>query len=948
MLTSPKINDIGNDDTTTSGQGNVVANRDSLAVGGNVGGDVIFVSPVGKSIPNVGGDLRRDYLSYVLQASNKLSLTSIDPKAASNQSVTHLNLNAVYTALMTTTLEAHHQIVTHNNLLSAENQRRVSALEQLNKYKRLVLLGYPGSGKTTFVNFIALCLAGEALLHPTINLNLLTAPLSDDEDQSQNKRQVWKLGPLLPLRVVLRDFSARGLPYVGQKVTANPLWHFIVSELKNAELGDYADILRTTLRKEGGLLLLDGLDEVPESNQRRIQIKEAIEDFADSFPNCRILVTSRVYAYQQQDWRLPAFYETILAPFGPSEIKYFIDRWYAHTAELRTMSRADAQKRGSRLKQAIFSNSRLLALAERPLLLTLMASLHVRGNGSLPEKREELYADAVDLLLDNWESAKIALDDHNRNPVLQPSLTEWLNVDREKIQIELNSLAFDAHAGQSDLSGTADIPEEQLITRLLAITNNPDVKPMRLVEYLSDRAGLLLPRGVKVYTFPHRTFQEYLAARHLTEVNYPYKIAELARKDPNRWREVILLAGAKAARGTRAAIWMLADALCYRSVTEAADSLPDQWGAHLAAQILIETTNLSQIEPQNQKKLTLIKEWLAHLLQTPNFPTLERALIGRTLAKLGDPRPGVGVITLTEESTPQKMSLPDIIWQYIPTGKFVMGSSSDRMGQNYFGSEIPQHQLNLPAYAISRYPVTNAQFNAFVEADGYRQEKYWRASITNKYWSKDGFQGWQDAKPRVRPYDYGEPFTLPNHPVVGVSWYETVAFCNWLEEQFRITDFKFEIWRDEMPEIIRLKSEAIVIRLPTEAEWEKAARGNDARMHPWGNKIDPNKSNYYETGIGVTNAVGCFPEGVSPWGCEEMSDNAWEWCSTAYQENAYPFRVKDEWASDYVKQNFNRVLRGGAFNVNTNFARCTARYWSRPDVGSSFIGFRLALAPLDI
>ena len=155
--------------------------------------------------------------------------------------------------------------------------------------------------------------------------------------------------------------------------------------------------------------------------------------------------------------------------------------------------------------------------------------------------------------------------------VSQPSLAEWLKVDREKVRELLNELAYDAHATQPELVGTADVPEGELVSGLMRLSQNPDVNPTRLVEYLSQRAGLLLPRGVGVYAFPHRTFQEYLAACYMTDHDYPDLVAELARREPDRWWEVALLAGAKAARGTASAIWLLVEGLCYRE-PEAAES----------------------------------------------------------------------------------------------------------------------------------------------------------------------------------------------------------------------------------------------------------------------------------------------------------------------------------------------------------------------------------------
>ena len=503
------------------------------------------------------------------------------------------------------------------------------------------------------------------------------------------------------MRVILRDFAARGLPAEGERATAEHLWQFIAAELEAAALEEFVPQLRAELMDQGGLLLLDGLDEVPEARRRRTQLKQAVEDFAKTFGKCRVLVTSRTYAYQRQDWRLEGYDEALLTSFDALQIRHFVDRWYAHIAALRGMAAEDAQGRAEVLKRAIFAGDRLRALAERPLLLTLMASLHAWRGGSLPEKREQLYADTVDLLLDVWESPKTVHDAQGNVSVLQRSLGEWLKVDRARVRELLNRLAYEAHAAQPDLSGTADVPEGDLVTGLMRLADNPDANPARLLDYLRDRAGLLLPRGEGVYTFPHRTFQEYLAACHLTDADYPEQVADLARGDLNRWREVALLAGAKAARGSASTVWNLADALCYREPDDAEHADADAAGVLLAGQALAESADLMHVSDRNQPKLGRVQRGLLHVLGGSALPAIEGAQAGDALAALGDPRFRADAWRLPDE--------PLLGFVEIPAGPFLMGSDPER-DRDAMDLEYPQHERNVEAYYMAHYLVTVAQF----------------------------------------------------------------------------------------------------------------------------------------------------------------------------------------------------------------------------------------------
>jgi len=278
------------------------------------------------------------------------------------------------------------------------------------------------------------------------------------------------------------------------------------------------------------------------------------------------------------------------------------------------------------------------------------------------------------------------------------------------------------------------------------------------------------------------------------------------------------------------------------------------------------------------------------------------------------------------------IKIPDIDWCEVPAGEFIMGSNDYR-----YDVEKPQHTVNLPySYKAAKYPVTNAQYELFVETGGYGERRYWTAA------------GWAEKeKPQRRPWHaendpllpwtgprfQEEPFSLSNHPVIGVSWYEAVAYCRWLTEVLRDCGELAEGW---------------LIRLPTEAEWEKAARGTDGRTYPWGEKFDPEKANGKETEVKSTNAVGIFPDGASPYGCHDMAGNVWEWCATKYDRGykPYPYQVENEWTEDYLAGETRRNGRGDSWDLDSVNLRCAVRYYFSPYDDYYYVGLRCFVVPI--
>jgi formylglycine-generating enzyme required for sulfatase activity len=419
----------------------------------------------------------------------------------------------------------------------------------------------------------------------------------------------------------------------------------------------------------------------------------------------------------------------------------------------------------------------------------------------------------------------------------------------------------------------------------------------------------------------YRTFQEYLTACHLTDHSFPDDLADLLRADPQRWREAVLLAGAKAARGMATGAWLLAEALCFRDppVGEGLCAQVDCWGALLATQTLLENERerLDQVSERNAPKLERVRRWLLVMVTWSQLPLVDRALSGQALAVFGDDRDFDELVRVL-------------------AGPFLMGEGRE------------QHELKLSAFQIGRYPATNAQYLRFVEMDGYRNADFWREAIRTGFWRDGQFKGSWDDEPRDRPFDYGEPYSLPNHLVLGITWYEALAYCRWLTE----------VWRKES----KIAPDEAV-RLPTEAEWEKAAcgpsidpsassgRGTDGRRYPWGDEFNPAGCNMSDIGIGTTSVVGMFPDGASPYGCLDMAGNVLEWTNSLWgadwekPEFKYPYDPDEGRGDLEASDRVLRVLRGGAFFSDARLVRCAYRSWYYPHFRDHDVGFRVVVAP---
>ena len=408
-----------------------------------------------------------------------------------------------------------------------------SALEALAANNRLVLLGDPGGGKSTFVNHLAYICAGARL---------------GEEANWQPALQNLFPAPLLPLRVIVRRWSSR--LKVGDKAGPELVYAALIDETKLEQ-----DALLHRLNQPDTLVLLDGLDEAPAADpndptalDRRRLIVESVDAFCAERPTCRVLVTCRVKPYEQPAYRLadtPAF---TLAPLDDPRIERFLRLWYGEMARTGTSNSEKAEADRVQLQSALGRRPDLREMAAIPLLATMLARVNARSG--LPDNRADLYHECVEQLLWEWEAAK-SRDGGERAGLVDLLQADGVGLKRGDLERVLWEMTFAAHAQSG--AETADLSGDALRAKLASIhprRHDGWAWADRVVALMAERSGLLVATGIGTFTFPHRTFQEYMAARWLLEqADCPQQAARLAASDT--WREVVLLACGYATSASR-------------------------------------------------------------------------------------------------------------------------------------------------------------------------------------------------------------------------------------------------------------------------------------------------------------------------------------------------------------------------------------------------------------
>ncbi len=741
-----------------------------------------------------------------------------------------------------------------------------AALYYLHEYPQVVLLGDPGSGKSTLLRYMAYHLACGAMQPQDKRWrDQLSWPIYREDTQIEMKQ--WT-EDFVPVMVVLRDFARQ--PFDPDDSTA--VIDFVCDQLTSDDLSDCALSLRELARRGRVFFLLDGVDEVPPNERQAVWA--AIKALGQGvYGGNRWAATCRVLSFDQTEAPAGVPVQT-LRPFNQTQIKQFIDNWYASLLEKGQLPREQSIQKAAALKTAVH-RPELQELAENPMLLTIMALVQT-FRGSLPDDRAKLYQACVETLLLRWQ---LRLEEGSEGDL--PTSLQALETSQEDLERLLWEIAWEAHSKAKSREKSADIPRWSVLE--IAEENLGSLaKAEQFLEYTEQRAHLLVGRGgrrERVYSFPHRTFQEYLAACHLASLRrFSRRAKELAAESVT-WREVLNLAvGALTFNQNNRE----------KAFDAIADMLPDKIPAHddtsawrqvwLAGEMCATIgRHAAQRDEVGKEVLPQLRDSLVALLANEALTAQQRAEAGDALGKLGDPRPGVCTLepALTE----------------IPAGTFLYGNDKEK------------RQIDKP-FAIARYPVTAAQFGMFMDAGGYEEPRYWGGEAS---------KGWRWRVSEHPEYYRGkEPITQPeywlqprwqgeNRPIVGVSWYEAVAYCAWLTETSGRT-----------------------YRLPTEYEWERAARHTDGREWAWRNAWEDGIINSKEAQIGRPTAVGAFPRGVAACGAHDMNGNVWEWTASFFDDKHNRYSV-----------------RGGSWGLDRDLARVARRDGGLPNLSSSLSGFRV-------
>ncbi len=520
-------------------------------------------------------------------------------------------------------------------------------------------------------------------------------------------------------------------------------------------------------------------------------------------------------------------------------------------------------------------------------MVRLLLIVHL-NNRALPDQRADLFDKAINALL----QVDFGIDTTNNRDLS----TDW-TLYRDMAQ----QLAFSMHQQGADQGREIEEPALRAILRA-----EPEFQP-RIEDFVrhARQRGSVLEERDGAYRFLHLALQEFLVARYLSEVtgrdSREAMLAFLAgRLEDPWWREpILLLAGYQAGHAARSARELL------RALAETGGAASAQFAAaELAATAALEWRDSG--EPVRADCAQRIVRLLSDGDALAKSQPVVRARAGDRLAQLGDPRFDRERFHLPAD---ERLGFARIA----ADPGFMIGTrrQDEARVSQITGVKVPADEINdaptpTPEFWIARYPVTVAQFRAFVEATGFAIG---------------------DADALADP---------DSRPVRLVNWHDAQAWCDWLNEMLATSP---ACAGNPIARLVREHGRRVA--LPSELEWEKAARGGlSGSVFPWAGGADPNRANYGESQIGDTSVVGCFA--ANGFGLFDMVGNVWEW--TRSIELPYPDDPTDPKRDDLkTGEDVSRVVRGGSWFDHRASVRCACRSWGRPGSRNGGLGFRVVL-----
>jgi formylglycine-generating enzyme required for sulfatase activity len=784
---------------------------------------------------------------------------------------------------------------------------------------RMALIGKPGSGKTTLLHYIALCLARALLYQKPELASSILGPAKQ-----------------IPLPIVV-PLALYGEHRVRFARSADPrdrqlatfVSHYLIERQAGLDLpGDFFSVLLQ--RGARIMLLLDGLDEV-RTPQLRGVVAQAVRDLVTTRPELHCVLSSRPHCYDDEVTVGAGFCTLRLLPVTSKKAGELIDKMSQALPALSDVSirGQSAESLKDRMAAIERASTRSQVDMDRVFDTPLMVRLaFVAEHNGLPfsMNRAQLYASTVDALLTGSYNP-----DELVNAFLTQGAMTWLRY-RELLQY----VAFELHSRTNDRSVVLD--EATLVSLLRRYMTHELHMSGEIVSQLleafiattTERGSVLAARGGVFLLREHR-LQEFLAARYIAErIREIDKIAEFM-EEPSRaisywWREVFMLAIGYL--GISTPDTQLTLLLRLAGLTEKGSASTPSVRAlattELAADAMIEygCEDPSHLKGVTNRLATLLFDTRIGLEAGHVTDVSLRIKAGDTLGYLGDPRPGV------DPAAAPVSGCRSGVFCEVPAGGFVLGTDRQQDGRA-FPQEFNMTRAELTySYFVARYPVTTAQFRLFEQdSDGYDNDANW---------TEAGLEWRRRNGDRTRQLRVAKG---PNHPVTEVTWYESQAYCTWLRGII-LEDNRIMVWSEAGIENRSLRP--FVVRLPTEQEWEKAARGTDGRWYSWGNRIEAPVAVRRRVALSRPTPVGIFVDEDSPYGAVDMCGNVWEWCQDPWRSSITPQQSP---GLVLALPEDRRAVRGGGFGPDQRMLRAACRFGNLPGENHDDLGFRPVILP---